>query len=79
MPTTTHCTPKRSASRVIRVGSARAGELMETLSAPNSRIWRASSTLLMPPATQKGMSMTSATRLTQLLSTTRASLEAVMS
>ena len=48
MPTTIHCTPKRSASRVISVGSASAGELMEILSAPNCRMRAASSGVLMP-------------------------------
>ncbi len=44
---------------------------MEILSAPKERICAASSSDLMPPATQNGMSITSATRDTQLLSTTR--------
>ena len=60
-------------------GLLKAGELTEILSAPISSIRPASSTVLMPPATQKGISITCAILLTQLLSTTRLSLEAVMS
>ncbi|CSB07190.1 Uncharacterised protein [Vibrio cholerae] len=64
---------------MISCGFASAGELIDTLSAPNSKIRAASCADLIPPATQKGMSITSATRATQLLSTTRPSLEAVIS
>jgi hypothetical protein len=79
MPTTTHCAPKRALSRLISSGSASAGELIETFSAPSPSTCSASATLRMPPATQNGMSRIAATRRTQLRSTERPSGLAVMS
>ena len=79
MPITTHCEPKREASSSMSPGLAMAGELMEIFSAPALSTASASSTERMPPATQNGMSRTSATRRTQLRSTLRPSGLAVMS
>jgi hypothetical protein len=78
-PTTTHCTPKAAASSSTRAGRSSAGEFTETLSAPASSTRAASATERMPPATQKGMSISRATRSTQPRSTGRPSGLAVMS
>ena len=67
------------ASSVISAGFSSAGELREILSAPLCRICRAPASERMPPATQKGMSRTRATRVTQSVETVRPSLLAVMS
>jgi hypothetical protein len=79
MPTTMHCDPKRLASASISEGSDKAGELTEIFSAPAFNTSSASATLRMPPATQKGMSSTRATRETHARSTVRSSGLAVMS
>src|SRR5437879_1821280 len=70
-PTTTHCEPKRLASSSMRSGFSSAGELIEILSAPASRIASASATERMPPATQNGISRSAVTRWIQARSTER--------
>jgi hypothetical protein len=79
MPATTHCTPNASASSASSAGRSTAGVFTDTLSAPACSTARASATLRMPPATQNGMSITSATRRTQAGSTARPSGLAPMS
>lgn len=72
-----HAEAVRKTGDEVRVGERRRvdGDLVGAV----ARSLPASSTVRMPPATQNGMSIASATRLIQLLSTTRPSDEAVMS
>jgi len=53
--------PKRSARRPINSGAASAGELMEILLAPKKEDLAGVLCVLILPATQKGISITSAT------------------
>src|SRR5438876_686544 len=76
---TTHWAPKTSAQRVIRVGSASAAVLTDTLSAPCVSSSAMSGTLLTPPPTASGMNTWSAVRSTVSSRIFRASDDAVMS
>ena len=66
-------------SSVISSGRRTAAVLTETLSAPESRMRRASATERMPPPTASGMKTLRAVRATTSAMMSRASLEAVMS
>ena len=64
---------------MISSGRRTAAVLTETLSAPDSRIARASATERMPPPTASGMKTLRAVRATTSAMISRASLEAVIS
>src|SRR5271157_2633197 len=76
---TTACAPNSPESSVISSGLRTAAVLTETLSAPASKIIRASSTERMPPPTASGMNTFRAVRATTSAMIARASLDAVMS
>lgn len=69
IPTTTHWLPNSSASSLIKFGLPIAGVFIEILSAPLFRISFASFKLFIPPATQKGIFITSAICLTHSFET----------
>jgi len=79
IPRTTHWLPKARAPASMRPGFFTASELTLTFSAPARMTARISSTLRMPPPTEKGMKIVSATRRTTSSMMLRASDEAVMS
>ena len=79
MATTTAWDPKRLAIAVMSDGSARAAELIDTRSAPDSMIRFASSTDRTPPPTVKGIARTSATWATRDVMVEASSGVAVMS
>ena len=76
---TMHWVPNRLASLLIKSGLSIAGVFIEILSAPYLRTSSASSIDLIPPATQNGILIISATRLIHDLSTDRPSGLAVIS
>src|SRR5258708_20767277 len=77
--TITACDPKREAISPIRPGEAMAAELMDTLSAPASKMPAASASVLMPPPTVNGMNNRLAARRTVPIKVPRPSAVAVMS
>jgi len=79
MPRTTHWLPKARAPWVMMPGSSTAAEFTLTFSAPAPMTRRMSSRLRMPPPTEKGMKMVSATRRTTSIMMSRLSEDAVIS
>ena len=74
-----HWRPKASAPRAMISGWRTAAELTLIFSAPASSTARMSSTLRIPPPTENGIKMVSATRRTTSIMMLRRSWEAVMS
>src|SRR5580658_5495456 len=79
MASTTACAPNSWLSSLISSGLRTAAVLTETLSAPASRMRRASLTERMPPPTASGMKTLRAVRATTSTIVSRASLDAVIS
>src|ERR1035437_2200943 len=79
MASTTACAPNSLESSVMSSGRRTAAVLTVTLSAPESKMRRASSTERMPPPTASGMKTLRAVRATTSAMISRASLEAVIS
>ena len=79
IPRTTHWLPYSAAPPVMMSGLRTADELTLTFSAPARRTSRISATEEMPPPTEKGMKICSATLRTVSIRIFRLSAEAVMS